>query len=370
MGTKILIADDDLETLKLVGLILERQGFTIIAANNGRQALAKAAAEHPALAIIDIMMPDMDGLDVTRRLRQDADHAGVPILLFTAKATAEERAAGYAAGADDYLVKPTHPRELVARVQALLSRAAQPAETAPTGVVIGVIAGRTSTLASWLAVNVAAVARETIAPVIVADGVPGAIGACALLGLQAQTGLGALLRLPVPEITREAVQAELLEDVTGLLALPAANAPREAELKAHTLQAEAVLNQLRRLAPLTVLDLGTDCDLNVARIAPRLDLVLVISEDRRIGATRAIGLIDTLGELGLETGRAHLVHILPMLETISDPAHELNLDLPALLAGDAPQPVVARQTAHAEALQLRHYVQPLLARVGLAHSAL
>ncbi|HRE29321.1 MAG TPA: response regulator, partial [Anaerolineales bacterium] len=145
MGTTILIADDDLETLKLVGLILERQGFTIIAANNGRQAVAKIAAEKPALAIVD-----MDGVDVTRRLRQEYDNAALPILLFTAKATAEEKAAGYAAGADDYLVKPTHPRELVARVQALLARVAQPPVSEPTGLVIGVIASRTPALASWL----------------------------------------------------------------------------------------------------------------------------------------------------------------------------------------------------------------------------
>ncbi len=369
MGTKILIADDDLETLKLVGLILERQGFTIIAANNGRQAVAKAASERPALAIIDIMMPDLDGLDVTRRLRQDVDNAALPILLFTAKATAEERAAGYAAGADDYLVKPTHPRELVARVQALLARAVEPTDATPAGLVIGVLASRLPLLASWLALNIAAVVRERIAPVIVADAVPGAIGASALLGLSTRGGLGALLRRPVPEITREEVQAELYEDATGLLALGSANSPREAELKAHTLQAEAVLSQLRHLAPLTVLDLGTDCDPNVARLAPRLDLALIVAEDRRAGAARAVGLIEALGELGLDSARAHLVYVLPPFEPVMDPAHELSLDLAALLAGSDPEPVVSRQPTSAAAHQLRNFVQPLLVRLGLADSA-
>ncbi|HRF49488.1 MAG TPA: response regulator [Anaerolineales bacterium] len=368
MGTTILIADDDLETLKLVGLILERQGFTIIAANNGRQAVAKIAAEKPALAIVDIMMPDMDGLDVTRRLRQEYDNAALPILLFTAKATAEEKAAGYAAGADDYLVKPTHPRELVARVQALLARVAQPPVSEPTGLVIGVIASRTPALASWLALNTAAVARERIAPIIMADAVPGAIGASAWLGARTPGGLGALLRRPQSEITREAVQAELIEDVTGLHVLAASPAPRDAELKTHTLQAESVLVQLRNLAPLTVLDLGTDIDLHVARLAPRLDLVLVVAEDRRAGAARAIGLIDALGEIGLDPGRAHLVYMLSANEPIADAAHELSLD-PTTLIGDAePQPMVVHRPTDPSSQQIRNFMQPLLIRLGLAHS--
>ncbi|MBI5713206.1 MAG: response regulator, partial [Chloroflexi bacterium] len=79
MAEKILIIDDDLDTLKLVGLILQRQGYQIVAANSGSQGLAKAAAERPNLILLDVMMPDMEGYEVTRRLRADPELARTPI---------------------------------------------------------------------------------------------------------------------------------------------------------------------------------------------------------------------------------------------------------------------------------------------------
>ncbi|MEK7311436.1 MAG: response regulator, partial [Chloroflexota bacterium] len=123
MPEKILIVDDDLDTLKLVGLILQRQGYEIVAANSGGQGLAKAAAERPNLILLDVMMPDMEGYEVARRLRADSDLARTPIIMFTAKTMVDDKVAGFEAGVDDYMTKPTHPAELVSRVKALLARA-------------------------------------------------------------------------------------------------------------------------------------------------------------------------------------------------------------------------------------------------------
>ena len=124
MAEKILIIDDDLDTLKLVGLILQRQGYQIVAANSGSQGLAKAAAERPNLILLDVMMPDMEGYEVTRRLRADPELARTPIIMFTAKTMVDDKVAGFEAGVDDYMTKPTHPAELVSRVKALLARSA------------------------------------------------------------------------------------------------------------------------------------------------------------------------------------------------------------------------------------------------------
>jgi len=114
MADKILIVDDDLETLRLVGLMLQRQGYEILAANNGNQALLQARSEKPDLIVLDVMMPEMDGFQFSQQLRKDPDVGNIPILMFTAKGQVDDKVAGYEAGADDYLTKPVHPAELVA----------------------------------------------------------------------------------------------------------------------------------------------------------------------------------------------------------------------------------------------------------------
>src|SRR5512141_449425 len=123
MSEKILIIDDDLDTLRLVGLMLQRQGYQISAATNGQQGLDKAFEEDPDLILLDVMMPDMDGYEVTRRLRRNPSTMVTPILMFTAKTQLDDKVVGFEVGANDYLTKPTHPSELQARVKALLLRA-------------------------------------------------------------------------------------------------------------------------------------------------------------------------------------------------------------------------------------------------------
>src|SRR5690349_3477131 len=109
MAEKILIVDDDLETLRLVGMMLEKQGYSILAASSGSEAINKAQSERPDIILLDVMMPDMDGYEVTRALRAGAKTADIPILMFTAKSQVDDKIAGYNAGVDDYLTKPVHP---------------------------------------------------------------------------------------------------------------------------------------------------------------------------------------------------------------------------------------------------------------------
>ena len=121
MGTKqkILVVEDDQKTAELVKLYLERAGYTVDVSYDGLHALAKAKEEPPDLIILDIMLPGANGLDVCRRLRLESD---VPIIMLTAKVSESDRIQGFAVGADDYVVKPFSPRELVARVQAVIRR--------------------------------------------------------------------------------------------------------------------------------------------------------------------------------------------------------------------------------------------------------
>ncbi|HET6820378.1 MAG TPA: response regulator transcription factor [Candidatus Limnocylindria bacterium] len=116
---RILVVDDEPKILRLVTDYLEHAGFGVIVARDGREALMRARAEHPDLITLDLGLPGLDGLDVTRSLRRDS---AVPLIMLTARDSETDRVLGLELGADDYLTKPFSPRELVARVRAVLRR--------------------------------------------------------------------------------------------------------------------------------------------------------------------------------------------------------------------------------------------------------
>lgn len=116
----ILIIEDDPRTRDIVRLYLNRDGHRVLAAGDGLQGLRIARESHPDLVILDLMLPGMDGLDVCRALRAESE---VPIVMLTARVEEEDRLTGLDLGADDYVVKPFSPRELAARVRAILRRA-------------------------------------------------------------------------------------------------------------------------------------------------------------------------------------------------------------------------------------------------------
>src|SRR6266849_1755320 len=116
---KILIIEDEANIVQLIRLYLEQAGFTVLAASDGAAGLELHAREHPDLVILDLMLPALDGMQVCQRIRA---WASTPLLMLTARQGEEDRVAGLEAGADDYLVKPFSPRELVSRVKAILRR--------------------------------------------------------------------------------------------------------------------------------------------------------------------------------------------------------------------------------------------------------
>src|SRR3990172_7689459 len=229
MAEKILIIDDDIDTLKLVGLMLERQGYEIAVANNGALGLSKAGAENPQLILLDVMMPDLDGYEVTRRLRGDPSVAHIPVIMFTAKSMVDDKVAGFEAGVDDYLTKPTHPAELTAHVKAVLSRITT-AKAAPTpsrdrerARVVAFLGARGGSGTSTLALNTAVVLHGGGQDVILAEFNPGR-GSIALdLNLPNPVGLSNLLTRSLKDIHLRSIDGELTAHRTGVRLLLASS---------------------------------------------------------------------------------------------------------------------------------------------------
>jgi two-component system phosphate regulon response regulator PhoB len=120
MKAKILVVDDEPDVVQLIDYNLKAAGYDVAAASDGREALTKARASQPDLIILDLMLPEVEGLDVCKILRRDPSTAGIPIVMLTAKASETDRVLGFELGADDYVTKPFSPRELVLRVKRLL----------------------------------------------------------------------------------------------------------------------------------------------------------------------------------------------------------------------------------------------------------
>jgi len=124
MAGYVLVVEDDLEMVALLKLMLSRRGFEVRAAINGEQALEQARTDPPVLVLLDVMLPDLDGYEVCRRLRKDPRTAGVPVVMLSARAHAQYQVAGLEAGADVYLTKPVAMDNLVAQIHELVNHRA------------------------------------------------------------------------------------------------------------------------------------------------------------------------------------------------------------------------------------------------------
>lgn len=134
-ANRVLVVDDDTKTVDLVKLYLNRDGYRVLTAQDGVEALRLARESHPDLIVLDLMLPGIDGLEICRRLRSESD---VPIIMLTARTTDEDKLTGLGMGADDYVTKPFSPKELAARVRTVLRRL--PGERGPDEIKHGDIA--------------------------------------------------------------------------------------------------------------------------------------------------------------------------------------------------------------------------------------
>ena len=302
MAQKILIVDDDPETIDFLRFLLVKDGYEVIIATNGVQALHLAFSEQPNLIILDIMMPDIDGLEVARKLRSRQATAAIPILIYTAKNQIEDKVAGFDAGVDIYLAKPIHPVELQANIRTIIRSSARKevaTERHARGRLIGVMAAKGGLGVSTVALNLAISLRKlTKLGVIACELRPGQGSWGVELGIPLTSGLANLLDKSVAEINSQAVNDALLPNPTGVPFLLASDDPQSSVLASNIKQYEAILDQLRNLSEITILDIGTSFHPAYEVIIDRCDEILLVIEPQPICVKRTRQLIETLRPKG------------------------------------------------------------------------
>lgn len=298
MPEKILIVDDDMETLRLVGMMLQRQGYEIAAANTGELALETAVKVKPSLIILDVVMPGMDGYQIARELRKNPLCTHIPILMFTAKNQMGDKIAGYGAGADDYLTKPVHPAELNAHVKALLDRMKKiknTPEESGSGCIIGVLGCKGGLGVSTLVLNLAvSLSGMTSKEVVAVELKPGQGSWGVELDIANSYGLEKLLALPVDEITAAAVEKLAVHTSFNVRLLMASEKSQKISLPDLPEKTLAIIKSLNSSIPVLVLDIGNPYLAGFSKIHKLCDQLIVLTDAFPATVLRTRKLLGTL----------------------------------------------------------------------------
>ncbi len=300
MSQSILVIDDDFDTLTLIGLTLQRRGFSVKKAQSGPEALELLRSDLPDLVIADVMMPLMDGYEVCRTIKGDPRTAHVPVVMLTAKAQTSSQLEGFRAGAIDYITKPVHPQELISRINAVLERAKE--EALRTGAQVITVAGAKGGVGSTtLAVNVAlALAARKRVMLIDLD----TNGTAAIhLGLTPERSLDDIARLESGPTDPATVEAALTAHTSGLKLLAAGDVPLEAA------RAGVLLNHAAALCDVCVVDLGTGTGQLMRTVAQRSKLFVVAVDSDRATLSQASRLMRLLDEANVPAKSIKLVWI-------------------------------------------------------------
>jgi DNA-binding response OmpR family regulator len=364
MSQRILAVDDDADVLTLIRFLLKRYGIEVIEARSGAEALGFLAHDLPDLVILDVMMPEMDGYEVCRHIRANPRTAHLPVVMLTARTQLESRVEAFRAGADDYVTKPVHAAELVARLQAILEHSAS-GPVHKEGRAISVLGARGGVGATTLAVNLA-LALTAQARTILADLEVGGMAA-AHLSLNPPHGLNNLLTLEVDTIDQASVEAVLTPHSSGLRLLAAADGPVDSA------RVGAVFNRLLSLCDVCVFDLGAGLGQITRTIAQRSqDFILVLDSDR-VGLMQVHRVMHGLDEARLPHAALKLVWINRLGISAENAQSAIRASLgydPVAIIGPAAnamydaieqgQPLLVSQPDHPAAVQMRALAASLM----------
>jgi len=311
--SKILFVDDEEQIRRLLTSFLGRRGYAVTTAVDGQDALNILETETPDMVITDVNMPNIDGVELTRRLRADPRHANLPIIMLSAKVQTDEILAGYAEGADEYVPKPIEMRILAAKVESLLRRVTQPvvqivsgpAPEPPVKQVIVFMHGKggvgTTTLATHAAValSMASGRKVTLLDLNLAYG-----NAARMLGLQPTRTLADLAA--DDRVSREALNELTLTHRSGVKVIAGCDQPEHASAVGGLLVRWTIEKQLEE-SDIVLVDTATWLSEATLSVLPEATTVCVVTTPRLVALEATYTCLGVLGRLGVGRDRSRLV---------------------------------------------------------------
>jgi DNA-binding response OmpR family regulator len=336
--TKILIVDDDPELLRLIGIALQRANYQPIVAKDAESALERLRKDQPALVILDIMLPGMSGIELCRTLRSETKTLPLPIIMLSARTQLEDKIAGLEAGADEYLTKPINPREMVARVDALLERMRRLREAAvpESKTIVGFIGAKGGVGTTTVLANVAATMARHALRVVAAEIRPQYGTLAVHLGQRAPyETLRGLLTSHGKQINERTTRMYLSTDNSGLEVLYGPR-PDQEHQPLDPEEVDATIQALADLSDIVLLDLP--CDFTPATEAALRSCTTVMLVMRPEADSLAAGqaVIASLKALGIGRGvvEAVIVNQVPLAMGIN--AEQVRDDLGCDIAAVVP----------------------------------
>ena len=326
MTDKILLVDDDADTVQLISVVLKHQGYEVVPAYEGFSALRLAYTEQPDLILLDVMMPGLDGYQVTRKLRSSPESANIPVLMFSAKNQVDDRVTGYESGIDDYITKPIHPAELIAKIKSLVSRSKVMGSTfGEKGYITGVLGVKGGIGVSSFVLNLAISYRQqSKQDVIAVELRPGHGSWLTNLNMKQPDGMGRLLKLRPDSITTVAVNEQLQSIYPGIHLLTASRQPEDIKLLSATEQMQKIVRLLPLLTSMVMIDMGAGDLLNLNALTSLCDEIYVLMNAYPSNILRTRKVLNDLSTDGFgNTKPLNLILMQPGGKTIPASSREI-----------------------------------------------
>jgi DNA-binding response OmpR family regulator len=311
MSQRIMVVDDDPNALRLISYALHREGLDVVIAGSGQEALRLLEEQVVDLMVLDVMMPQMDGLEVCRRLRANPKTIRLPVIMLTAKAQVEDKIRGFEVGADDYITKPALPAELVARIRALLARSSYvpPATTQSKTKTIAFMGVKGGVGTTTLAVNVAVALAQGEKAVAIADLnlTHGVVGW--MLGLQTPPTLLAIWKENDKKPTPEMVKGCLVGHPTGLKVFLAPTRADAAQITVSPARVKMIINELKSQGDYLFLDVGACLNpLSITGLASA-EQIIIVSDTDDLSMELLQQSLATLQQYGLHAAAVAIVMV-------------------------------------------------------------